>query len=398
MSEPAGREHSLDWGSARVAASAVSPVAPTALPLAEALGGVLAEPLWARAALPPFDTAAMDGYAVRGRPPWRVVGRVLAGDPLPGPLRAGEAVEVATGSGVPDGADGVVPAERAVRSEDELAAEPPRGAHVRRRGEECPALTALLPAGTVVTPGVLGLAAAVGCDDLVVRRVPPVRLAVTGAELLERGLPGDGRVRDALGPALPGVLAALGVAGVLPERVGDDRAGVDALLAGLTEAPVGSVLVTTGASSRGPADHLRPALVVAGARLLVPEVACRPGHPMLLAALPGGGYVVGLPGNPLAALAAVVTLLAPLLAGLTGRARDRGERCRVGAPVAGSAGTTVLLPVRRRDGVALPTGHARAGMVRGAALADGMAVLPPGASCSVGDPVRVHDLPGAARD
>lgn len=381
----------MRWDDARATAHAVPALAATRLPLADALGATLADSLWSRSPLPPFDSAAMDGYAVRGPGPWRVVGRVLAGDPLPPPLTDGTAVEVATGAGVPAGCEGVLPTEASVRDGDEATGPAPAGRHVRRVGEECAALTALLPAGTPVTPAVLGLAAAVGWDCLEVRPRPRLHIAVTGSELLAAGLPGDGRVRDALGPLLPGLLAALDAEVGPVRRLDDDAAATSELLAHTGA----DVLVTTGASAHGPADHLRPVLRALGAALVLDGVAVRPGHPVVLARLPRGAWVVGLPGNPLAALAAAVTVLAPLLAGLAGRGLPRPLRATAGQPFAAHAEATSLVPVRRREGVAACTGHAGPAMLRGAALADGFAVVPAGQPVPRGAAVAVLDLPGA---
>ena len=137
------------------------------------------------------------------------------------------------------------------------------------------------------------------------------------------------------------------------------------------------VVVTCGATSVGPADHLRRVLADLGAEILVSGVACRPGHPMLLAVLPDGRYVVGLPGNPFAALAAVLTLLRPLLDTLGGHtARPPVTACLQDVGV--HPRDTRLVPVVRTGGEVVPAGHDRAGSLWGAALADALAVVPPG--------------------
>jgi molybdopterin molybdotransferase len=377
----------IAWDAARRAAWEVAaPLGPVDLPLAEALGAALAEPLWALAPLPAFDTAAMDGWAVRGRGPWRVVGRTLAGDPLPPPLADGEAREVATGAGVPADCDGVVRREDGVVLDGELAADPPHGRHVRRAGEECAPRTAVLPAGTVLRPAALGLAAALGHDRLRVRPLPRVAAVVTGDELLATGLPGGGKVRDAVGPLLPGAVTAYGGRLERVEHVGDDRA---ALVAALRRADADLVL-TSGASSTGPADHLAGALAELGAELVVDGVDVRPGAPQTLARLPGGTLLVGLPGNPLAALAALATCAAPALAALSGRPLPALGCARLTEAVPGGAGTR-LVPVRLSRGLARPTGHAGAAMLRGAATADAFAVVR--GAVAAGDSVAVLPLP-----
>jgi molybdopterin molybdotransferase len=375
------------WDEARRAAHAAAVALPAeTVPLSDALGRTLAEPLWALAALPAFDTAAMDGWAVRGPGPWRVRGRTLAGDPPPPPLEDGQAREVATGAAVPAACDGVVPVEQGVLLGDELTAAPPVGRHVRWAGEECAARTAVLAAGTRLRPTALGLAAALGHDALPVRPRPRVVALVTGDELLAAGLPGGGRIRDAVGPLLPGAVAGLDGALVGLHRLGDTRA---ALVEALGSAAADLVL-TSGASSAGPADHLAAALHEVGAEVLLDGVAVRPGGPQTLARLTDGRLLVGLPGNPLAALAALVTVAGPALAGLAGQPLPRLGCARAVEPLPAGAATR-LVPVRVRDGLARPTGHGGSAMLRGAATADAFAVVE--APVAEGDRVRLVPLP-----
>ncbi|GGO64310.1 molybdopterin-binding protein [Nonomuraea cavernae] len=152
----------------------------------------------------------------------------------------------------------------------------------------------------------------------------------------------------------------------------------------------GEVVVVCGASSRGPADHLRAVLADLGAETLVDGVAVRPGHPQLLARLPGGPLVAGLPGNPYAALGAALTLLVPVLDRLTGTERGR-ESAALAGPVRAHQHDTRLVAVRRTGGGAVPVGHDRPGSLWGAALADALAVVPPGWD---GERVELLDLPG----
>jgi molybdopterin molybdotransferase len=378
------------WPEARsLALSAASPLPAVELPVSDAAGCVLAAPLWSLAALPAFDTAAMDGWAVRGPGPWRVVGRVLAGSVAAAPLTDGEAVEVATGAAVPDGTDAVLPYEYGVLADGSLVGEVTPGRHVRRTGEECAARTTVLPAGAVLTPAALGLAAAVGHDVLLVHPRPRVHCLVTGDELLASGLPGDGRIRDAVGPLLPGAVGASGGRLVGLDRLGDDP---DVLRKAVLGADA-EVIVTTGASSVGRADFLPVVLTALAADVLVDGVQVKPGHPQVLARLTDGRLLVGLPGNPLAAMAGVVTLLGPLLAGLGGRPMPALSSGVLTDPVSAAAGSHRLVPVAVREGVARPTGHAGAAMLRGAAEADAFAVVPPGADLRAGARVDLVPLP-----
>jgi molybdopterin molybdotransferase len=260
---------------------------------------------------------------------------------------------------------------------------------VRRTGEECPARTALLPAGTLVSPMVLGLAAAVGHDVLTVHPLGRVTALVTGDELLRAGLPGDGRVRDAVGPLLPGAVTAAGGRLLGIRHLGDDA---EVLRQAVQDADA-DVVVTSGASSVGRADFLLSVLDTLGADVLIGSVAVRPGHPQVLARLADGRLLVGLPGNPLAALAGLVGLLGPVLAGLAGRPMPVSGTARLTDPLRGAPHDHRLVPVRRSGDLARPTGHGGAAMLRGAAGADAFAVVAPGCDLAAGDRVEVLPLP-----
>lgn len=342
--------------------------------LSEAVGFALAAPLVAMSALPSYDAAAMDGYAVAGPGPWTITGRVLAGDPSPvEALLPGCAVEIATGATVPCGADAVLPYERAEWQAGGVTGEIESGKHIRRRGEDCPSGRQLLGAGTVVTPAVLGLAASVGYDRLLVHRRARVGVIVTGSELLSAGLPEPGRVRDAISPMLPGLVYSAGGELAWMTRLADDRA---ALVSALRRCDA-DVLVVCGATSVGAADHLRGALDALAACVHIHGVACRPGHPQLFATFPDGRFVVGLPGNPYAALVAAMTVLEPLLGRLTGRLDRPAVTARLAEPVATHARDTRLVAVTRLGSSVTPVGRDRPGMLWGAACADALAVVPP---------------------
>ncbi|MGW6929376.1 molybdopterin molybdotransferase MoeA [Lentzea sp. NPDC054927] len=372
----------MPWTLARqTAREAAKPLDAVELPLADGLGLALASAVRALAGQPTCDTSAMDGYAVCGPGPWTVVGRVAAGDPVPGArLGGGEAFAVATGAPVPDGSDHVIPVELCTVEGALLRGSLSQpGKHIRRRGEDWSAGDELVPAGSPVTPAVVGLAAAAGHDTLLVHRRPRVAVIVTGDELLHSGPPHPGRVRDAIGPMLPGLLTGADLLGTAHLR--DDPAALaEALTSAEADDPAGAeadVLVTCGATSVGPADHLRGVLAGLDAEILVSGVSCRPGHPMLLAVLPDGRCVVGLPGNPFAALAAVLTLLQPLLDALGGHTARPPITAWL-PDVGAHPRDTRLIPVTRTGTSATPVGHDRPGSLWGAALADALAVVPPG--------------------
>ncbi|MEU7045559.1 molybdopterin molybdotransferase MoeA [Streptomyces varsoviensis] len=405
----ATRRTAADWEEARSAARdhrAVRPLPVVYRDLGAALGHALAEPLAALTDLPSFDTSAMDGWAVAGPGPWRLrEGGVLAGGGHPEPLSDGTAVPIATGAPLPAGASAVLRREHGETGEhaehaatlSDRSPGPGRtapGRDIRPRGQECRAGEPLLPAGTTVTPAVLGLAAAAGYDRLPVRRRPTVELLVLGDELLDSGPPHDGRVRDALGPLLPPWLRDRGARVTERRRVSDDFG----LLRTALRDSAADVVVTTGSTAAGPVDFLHEALAEAGARLLVDSVAVRPGHPMLLAELPPAAdgrprRLVGLPGNPLAAVAGTATLAVPLLRRLGGHADPEPLRMSAATALPGHPRDTRLLPVRRAHPHAVaPLPFDGPAMLRGLALADGLAVVPPGGA-PAGTDVEILDVP-----
>lgn len=348
--------------------------------------------------LPSFDTSAMDGWAVAGPGPWTVrEGEgLLAGREPSAALPDGQALRIATGARLPADATAVIRSEHAHCDEAKRLLHAERdvvpGQDIRPRGQECRSGDELLPVGTVVTPPVLGLAAAAGYDALVAVPRPRVDVFVLGDELLTKGPPRDGLIRDALGPMLAPWLRALGAEVTEPRRLGDDA---EALRQALVSSDA-DLIVTTGGTAAGPVDHVHPVLERIGAELLVDGVAVRPGHPMLLARLAERGpCLVGLPGNPLAAVSGLLTLAEPLLRGIAGRSPQDRYHASVHEEVHGHPHDTRLIPVVHRDDSVVPLHYDGPAMLRGIAAADGLAVVPPGGVRS-GTEVEILDLPWAS--
>ncbi|MFD6885804.1 molybdopterin molybdotransferase MoeA [Streptomyces sp. NPDC059957] len=371
------------------------------VPLPAALGEVLAAPLDALGDLPSFDTSAMDGWAVAGPGPWtiRPGEAALAGSERPAPLADGEAVRIATGARIPADTTAVIRSEHSREAGTLLYAQRPvaTGQDIRPRGQECRSGDLLLPAGSLVTPAVLGLAAAAGYDELTTRPRPRVEILVLGDELLTEGPPHDGLIRDALSPMLGPWLTRLGAEVIAVRRLGDDPAGAEALLAAVTGSAA-DVVITTGGTASGPVDHVHPVLAKAGAELLVDGVAVRPGHPMLLARLGHGAdsrHLVGLPGNPLAAVSGLLTLADPLLRALAGRRPRPRYVVPVEGDVPGHPHDTRLVPVLLTEDHAVPLRYNGPAMLRGVAAADALAVVPPNGARS-GQELEILDLPWAS--
>ncbi|MFD6552739.1 molybdopterin molybdotransferase MoeA [Streptomyces sp. NPDC058398] len=405
------RHRATPWPEARAvaerAARSLSRRTPAPVPLDASLGLVLAAPLPALTDLPSFDTSAMDGWAVAGPGPWEVrEDGVLAGHAEPERLSDGEAVRIATGARVPRDATSVLRSEHG-RLDDKgrlhagVAQEPgsarsrgilalAHGQDIRPRGQECRSGDQLLPLGALVTPAVLGLAAAAGYDTLAVVPRPRAEVLILGDELLTEGLPREGLIRDALGPMLPPWLRALGAEVVAVRRIGDDAKALHKAITGSRA----DLIVTTGGTAAGPVDHVHPTLRRIDAELLVDGVKVRPGHPMLLARIHENQHLVGLPGNPLAAVSGLLTLAEPMLRTLAGRMAPESYTLPLGEAVQGHPYDTRLIPVSLRGERATPLHYNGPAMLRGIAAADALAVVPPGGA-RAGQELELIDLPWA---
>ncbi len=372
------------------------------LRLDEAMGRTLARDLRSPISLPQRPTSAMDGWAVAGDAPWRIDAGALAGDaPVTEAMPPGTARPTATGAMVPPGAHRVIRTENGsiVRSDQGTAgqwlwprgdgADLParRGADLRAEGEEVLAAETVLTAGLVLTPARAALAAITGVDRVWVRTAPRVQTVISGAEVRRSGIPEPGAVRDAFGPSLPAMLRHWGADALPPTFVGDDRSLIAAMIASAT-APL---LVVTGGTSRGPADFLRGALADCAASVRVDGVRMRPGHPVLIATV-AGRTVLGLPGNPLAALAVLVSFGGPLIGGMLGRPLPGFSQVTAGAELVNTGRDTRIVAVRHEGIGVVPVPWQGSGMVRGIAQADCLVVVPSG-GVAAGGVLDVLPLP-----
>jgi molybdopterin molybdotransferase len=295
------------------------------IPVAEALGRYLAEPLPALRTQPPADLSAMDGYALRAADlpgPWQVVGKSACGYPFGGTVGPGEAVRIATGALMPADADMVLMQEDAARngSRLELTGTPPSPAdkHLRRKGMDFGKGTNLLPAGTRPGPAQLALALSAGHRLIAVRRLPRIAIIDSGDELASD--PENCALHQI--PASNGAMLAALVQSALPcaiTRIGPVPDRLDALVAALNAASDADVVVTSGGASVGDHDLIRPALTQWGAEIDFWKVAIKPGKPIMLAQR-GAQLVLGLPGNPVSSHVTAYLFLLPLLRALLGAA------------------------------------------------------------------------------
>ncbi|WP_067897162.1 NTP transferase domain-containing protein [Nocardia vaccinii] len=291
--------------------------------LRRAAGAVLAEPLTAAEALPRFDVSAMDGYAVCGPGPWRVRRDIgFAGGERPAGLRAGEAVRIATGAHIPEGTEAVVRDEFARSDTDGLHRLPdtPIRDDIRRRGEDWQPGDILAPAGTPVSAALLSVAAAAEVPEGLVHGPVHARIVMTGDEIRSEGPLHTGQTRDSIGPVLPELLSWCGIQPLDRVHLRDTANGFDEVLAQAVDC---ELLVIVGATGGGAADQLRAALDRTGAQLPVHRLRLRPGGSTVVAETPSGTAVLGLPGNPFAAVATLLALAPAIIEGLTGRPARR---------------------------------------------------------------------------
>ena len=290
--------------------------------LEDATGRVLAEPAVARVDLPPFPSSAMDGFAIRSADvpaTLPVVARIAAGKPADRRLEAGEAMAIATGGAVPDGADAVVPIESVVEKDNtifvEEAIDP--GRHVRPRGGDVAAGAEIAGPGTRLSPPRIGALAAAGVAEVHCGRRPRVAVLATGTELRR---PGEelrpGELYEANGILLETALRRDGaVVERLPAVEDDEEAHRRALEQGLGA----DVLVTTGGVSVGPHDLVRKVGAGLGVKEVFWRVAVKPGKPISFS-VRGDTLVFGLPGNPVSTLVGYELFVRPAVLALQGAA------------------------------------------------------------------------------
>jgi molybdopterin molybdotransferase len=367
----------------------------------EAAGRVLAEAARAVVDLPPFASSAMDGYAVRsadtpGTLP--IVFRIAAGRPAPHPLQPGEAMAIATGGVVPEGAEAVVQHELVVERGNSVEVPAPvvHGANIRPAGGDVAAGGVVVEAGVRLGPAQLGALAAAGVAEVICHRRPRVAVLTTGTELREPGSAlGPGEVYEANGVMLAAQLTAAGAEVTRFPAVADDEAAHRrALERGLDF----DVLVTSGGVSVGPHDLVRRIEAELGVEEVFWRVAVRPGKPVSFG-VRGGTLVFGLPGNPVSSLVGCELFVRPALLALQGAAEPGPKLAsgRLEVGVSRNPQRDDLLRARSRltdEGVSLrPVDGQESHMIVRAAEADALVLVPRGdGELPAGSAVRYLEL------
>ncbi|MCB0958479.1 MAG: molybdopterin molybdotransferase MoeA [Acidimicrobiales bacterium] len=391
-----------------------SPRGPVPVALADAHGCVLAGPVVAPEAVPPWANSAMDGYAVRAADvagaahaapvSLAVVDTVHAGAAATVEVGAGQAVRIMTGAPVPPGADAVVMVERtrggphaaAVEVLDAVEA----GRNVRAVGSDIAAGTVVLGAGTLLGPAHLGVLASVGVRRPVVIPRPRLGVISTGDELVDDDRPlGPGQIRESNRPMLVALARSFGVDAVDLGTVPDDAEAIEAAL--VAGAGTCDAIATSGGVSMGDVDLVKVVLDrIAEVRWM--QVAIRPAKPFAFGVL-DGTPIFGLPGNPVSSMVSLSLLGVPGLRRLAGRADL--DLPRVAAVAGADLGrrpdgrTAYLRAVARwHEGrlVATPVTGQASHQLASAADANVLVELPDGDGVAAGDEVVavVLGLPG----
>lgn len=313
----------IDEARRRVLAAVVA-LPSESVALGEGLSRVLAEDVRSAAYVPPFDSSAMDGFAVGpgAEGELRVVGEARAGSPSPSGLEPGMAIRISTGAQVPGGTGAVVPVEYAEEIRDGMVAVPASapGANVRRRGEDLRAGDTVLARGAVLSPAALGVLASVGREAALCARRPFVAVLATGDELVDPGQAlGPGQIWSSNPPVLAGQVTRAGGVVERTARVPDDAGATQRALAEAVASA--DVVCVSGGVSVGAHDHVKGALAGIGAEERFWGVALRPGKPTWFGTVARERRPVlafGLPGNPVSAMVTFQLFVRPALRALQG--------------------------------------------------------------------------------
>jgi len=389
------------------AVAATRPMSAERVPIESCDGRILAEDIRAPFDVPGYINSAMDGFAVRGadlsadgETRLRLAGEILAGGTHIPKVEAGTCVRITTGAPVPSGADTVVMKENTRVDGDTILIAPgtSRGANVRPAGEDYANGDAALSRGDVLNPSRVAVLASFGLTHAVVAARPSAILFTTGDELISPGQPrGYGQVYDSNRYSIGGLIEQNGAQLLAHEHLRDDPPSLIAALKDAGERA--DIIISSGGVSAGEADFL-PGIVAEIGEVYFWKVRIKPGMPFLFGRI-GKALMFALPGNPVSGIATFLTLVRPAIAATTG-ARDPwlSLSARLATPLAKRHGRAEFLRARlmcNADGqlIATPLAKQGSGMLRGAADADALIVVPEETrTLDAGDIVKLLPMPG----
>ena len=366
------------------------------IPREQAYGRVLAAPVHADRDLPPFDRAAMDGYAFSHQhltEPLPVTGHVAAGDPPIAPVPPSTCVSISTGAALPPGCDTVVPHEQTDRQDPlRMNQIPPCGAHVHARGSDAAHGDVIMMPSTRVGPIEMGIARMVGADTLAVAIPPHTTLLTTGNEVVQEGEPQSHQIRNSNNAMLTTMIEALGGELKHTEHLPDDLNTIRSRLAEVI--PTCDVLITTGGISAGDHDYLPDAFESAGTKWTISGISMQPGKPVRVGRC-DQTWIVCLPGNPVSAVVTAALILGPLLRNHLGLPITPSWRpAPLAAPAFGHRTRTRFRPAHLDDRgrVTIPSWQGSGDLVHCAGT-HGLARIPAGAELHAGDEISWTDWP-----
>ncbi len=370
---------------ARLLGLVTEPTAFETVPVARAVGRILAADVIAKRDHPPFAASAMDGYAVRfidvAQAPAQliVVGSAIAGKRYTGPVKPGEAIRILTGAPMPEDCDTVVLQEECLRRDAQLtvhAAPEYVGVHVRCAGLDMVAGTRIASKAELITPRLAGLIAAGAVADVVVHSRPSVMLLACGDELK---LPGETLGADDVVSSnslvLAGMLRAEGACVSGDDRViGDDPAALEAAI----RASTADILISIGGASVGDRDYMQAALMAAGASIDFWRVALKPGKPMMVGKH-GKQIILGLPGNPVSAYVCALLFAVPTIKAMLGQRAvlPHTEKAMWGVDMRENGPRTEYVRVTLNNGIIIPLKPQDSSMLSVLARANALAIRPP---------------------
>jgi molybdopterin molybdotransferase len=383
------------------------------IPLSEARNRVLASPVHADRAMPPFPRSTRDGYAVSAaelntHTPLRVIGTLRAGDkPISEPLPAGTAWEIMTGAAVPSAADAVVMLEHVEIANVEAAGgqirlQPSRtlelGENIIPEGAEARTGEQIIPAGVRLTAAHIAAAASCGMAQLEVFRKPTVAILTTGDELVGiHETPAPGQIRNSNAPMLAALVEQFGGHPLTLPTVADTAEALDAALAAAATA---DLLILSGGVSAGKFDLVEPSLARLGASFHFTGARIQPGKPVVFGNLAGRGFnpgnlhakkegalasevsqpFFGLPGNPISSAATFLLFATPILAALAGQSSlpPRFAYARLAREIKGKPNLTRFVPaaVTANPPEVTPTGSKGSGDLAAFARANCFLMVP----------------------
>ncbi len=364
---------------------------------------MLARAVTSEVDVPPFDSSAMDGFAVpagAGETELRITGEARAGAPASVAVGSGTAVRISTGAVIPSGTGAVVPVERsaeAARGCVRVEAVP-EGANIRRHGESVRRGEPVMAPGAVLGPAALGVLAGIGYTEVDCAPRPRVALLATGDELVEPGsVLAPGQIWSSNPPALAGQVLRAGAEVERIAVVADDAGATRAVLGEALRAA--EVVCVSGGVSVGPHDHVKGAFAELGVSESFWRVALQPGKPTWFGVAGDERTLAfGLPGNPVSAMVTFQLFVRPALRALQGAdpAATRGTAV-LEEPIARNEGREQAVRCRLRradDGLhATPTGPQGSHVLTSMLAADGLALIPAGpGAVAAGERVAVEHL------